>query len=205
MTLYATDVRFLIHNTVHWRECADGSYNAYVPTPQDPSGTKQHYPVQREELEQLHPTLPLSMRAMFNFARSMSSRDVPGQSVSNTLRYLEGTCIEFIDTTGALRTTTEITSVSTLPNMEHCFMIAGRFYVVENAIADGQDVSFVTKENITYFFGTSVDLEQRYPGFLSKWELAKDLGLADSELIAHLFDRSSSHVSPTSLSELSFE
>lgn len=197
-------LRYIIQNAVHWRELAPGRYNAYLIDPSEPEGPRLFYPVQSSALGHLHADLPLAVQAMFDFAGQMSCRNVPGRTVSNTLLFLDGGCIQFQDTRGLIRTSPYVTSLGDVPGIEHCIIVSGMFFDMKETVINGKNTSFVTKENSTYFFATSVDLEQRYPGFMDRWKFGTDLDLAGPELCQHVFGSSSAQ-SCGDLTGLTFE
>lgn len=144
-----------------------------------------------EDFAQLHPLLPNAIKALSNWVwENANTSYVYDYHINATLAYLRLGAVKLRTSMGNEWHVFSIAKFHEDPALQAVVIDCQCANVVAQTI-EGQHVSFVTHMERYDLELEKEDLDQQYPGALTRWGIALALGLAGQDLLQYAFTPSS--------------
>lgn len=201
-------LNMFMHEARRWSNDEPGYFVAHVKLP--PDYTLCECQVTAQELAARHPQLPDSLAAMIRYHEDhYGPSSTFGREVWDTLQVLNNRTIHFTDVLNKRKTVTDVSRLYIADDSEevhiHCTTIE-----ITRAPGFDEHCRFYHSAPFVERSGTGMEvvsfeaLEESYPGWLQRFNVAKTLGMETHEVIDYVFfENAPAPVVP--LPEITFE
>lgn len=158
------------------------------------------YEVPDELLDAHHPLLSKAVRASLQYLKKnsppTSEARLSGDTLRHTFQYLVDGAVEFHDIHGRRRFLLHINKIAiSRDEPKHLLLNAVEAYVVKREF-EGVLVSFVEDVNSGEYPVYESEMNNRYPGWQQRLDVAHSLDLDDSKLVTYVFASDGAHSLP---------
>lgn len=166
----------LLQKASHWEVRNPGTFEVFTSIW---SGREfLTYLVSDNELAELHPHLPIAMRAM---AEELATATTPGilsgRSVEQNLFILKNEPVRFKDIKGNLQEVMDLTDLRYVIGRNNMVVVTATTLSMGITYVDDIEVFFIYHSTSKEHRVHTEELDERYPGWQERWELGLDLEL----------------------------
>lgn len=147
------------------------------------------YLVPKQRLADIHPLLPIVFGAHIEFdnAKAEQPRHPPNHvNLAQTLSYLQKGSIDLLDATSVTSSCIEIVDMYTTPEMSQVRVAA---FVVQPGyvVHQGKSIPFIERTSSEVLIVNKNSLNQQYPGWSERWDIARSMDMNHEETIEYVF------------------
>lgn len=146
------------------------------------------YKVRNEELAQLHPDLPATIRALFSWlSKNKKQFHIEPRHVMDNARLLNGELLPFEDEDGQPRYFENVTLLKTFTYFKQDSLMVIRGNELTTECVDGVRfvVGFSNAQQSVSVSKTAMN--KQYPGWETRWKIGTELEVDKEQLLAHVF------------------
>lgn len=171
-----------------------------------PSNDMQYQQVSKSDLALLHPLLPKVISSLIKTKDKMRSTIVaPGPMVRDHYAVLTNTVVRSKNMFDGFQTMSRVWDIKGSKIFDMMLDIQGVRLVFAQQDVCGPSIPVIESSGLGALAVRISDMEEFYPGFAQRWEVAQTLGLSGQERLAFLLNQTSSPTSPAvEMSNVSF-
>lgn len=179
----------LIATADYWRSSGSG-FTAHLSFTKGSQTFYTIHSVPTEQLEQLHPLLPKLLNAIIKARRQDSMPDqILGEHIQPTLDILTGNFVEFTDTSACPRIVSSLSNLTKVFRRDDRVLMTGGTHTTTTIEVEGVLLRHVTATRRIDTVVMTTELEQRYPGWEQRWNIASELDVELKDMLPLLFPR----------------
>lgn len=155
-------------------------------------------------MAQKHPDFPRALLGLiaYSFEKDRETSGAYGNLAFDTLDVLEKGTVSLLDIDGKPRSFYEISELKTVGPHKKIVSIEAAF--VDLAFTQ-EGVTFVTNRDLRRLLFSAMEMQTRFPGWEKRWTIGKELGMENTELLQHVFAKSTAQANTSAITDIIFE